>query len=90
MIRIATDFNWREGHTTIVLPDDVPVEVLVTGTRIILYEPYQKEWMECEAIVHPGERWPWVADIVKGTIKDHFDGNENSESNENTRRPDKA
>lgn len=38
-VRIATDFNWREDYLTIVLPDRAPAEVLVPGTRVILYEP---------------------------------------------------
>ena len=66
MVRIATDFNWREDYLTIVLPDRVPAEVLVPGTRVILYEPGD---IECEAIVRRGKTWPWVADIVEGTIK---------------------
>lgn len=67
LMRIDTDFNWREDYLTIVLPDRVPAEVLVPGMRIILYEP---GGMECEAIVRRGKTWPWVADIVEGTIKD--------------------
>ena len=46
----------------------VPPEVLVPGTRVILYEPEEVE-MRCEAIVRRGKVWPWVADIVKGTFK---------------------
>jgi hypothetical protein len=68
LVRIATDFNWREDYRTIVLPDRAPAEVLVPGTRIILYEP---DAFECEAIVRRGETWPWVADIIEGTIKNY-------------------
>jgi hypothetical protein len=73
MIRIMTDFNTREGDTTIVLRDDAPAEALVVGARIILYEPGD---IECEAIVRRGETWPWVADIVKGTVVDPPDDGE--------------
>lgn len=76
LVRIMTDFNWREDYLTIVLPNGVPAEVLVPGTRIILYEPGD---IECEAIVRRGETWPWVADIVEGTIKAPLDENASGE-----------
>ena len=58
LVRIDTDFNWREDYLTIVLPDRAPAEVLVPGTRVILYEPDE---FECEAIVRRARRghgWP--------------------------------
>jgi hypothetical protein len=67
MVQITTDFNWREDILTVVLPDRVPIEILVPGTRIVLHEP---GGMECEAIVRRGNTWPWVADIVEDTIKE--------------------
>jgi hypothetical protein len=39
---------------------------LVTGTRVVLYEPNQ---IECEAIVRRGKTWPWVAEVVEGTVR---------------------
>lgn len=67
LVRIRADFNARDGYLGILLPDDAPAQVLVPGTRVILYEPGE---LECEAIVRRGERCPWAADIVEGTIKD--------------------
>ena len=66
MIRLMTDFNARDGDGAAALPSDAPAEVLVPGTRIILFEPHD---FECEAIVRRGEFREWVADIVEGTIK---------------------
>lgn len=71
MVRVLADFNARDGYLRILLPTDAPAEVLVPGTRVILYEPDE---LECEAIVRRGETWPWVADIVEGTIKDYPHG----------------
>jgi hypothetical protein len=67
VIRILNDFNTREDDWVIVLNEArTPPEALVTGTRVILYEP---DDVECEAIVRPGKTWPWVAEVVKGTVK---------------------
>ncbi len=68
LVRIKADFNARDGYLGIILPDDAPAEVLVPGAHVVLYEPDE---FECEAIVRRGETWPWVADIVEGTIKDY-------------------
>src|SRR5262249_38002853 len=66
MTRIEVDMNWREGSRTIVIPSRSISEVKLTiGQRVILYEP----GTECEAILRRGEQWPWVADIIDGTIK---------------------
>ena len=74
MIRILCDFNgmYEGGDNAVVLNEKfVPPEVLVPGTRVILYEPgLEKEVeMECEAIVRRGKIWPWIGEIVKGTFK---------------------
>jgi hypothetical protein len=67
MIRIEIDCNWREDMRTIVLPEARVAEFgLQGGERVILHEP----GMECEAIVRCGKQWPWVADVIEGTIKD--------------------
>jgi hypothetical protein len=67
MLRIGVDFNTREGPRTIVLTEqNVPPEILVEGTRVILYEEGD---MECEAVVRKGDTWDWVADIIEGTIR---------------------
>ncbi len=66
MIRIAVDCNWREDTRTIVIPhEDVPESHLRVGAKVTLHEP----GMECEAILRHGKQWPWVADIIEGTIK---------------------
>jgi len=68
MIRILNDFNLMEDEWSVVLHEmHTPAEALVPGTRVVLYEPDQ---IECEAIVRRGKTWPWVADIVAGTMKD--------------------
>jgi hypothetical protein len=64
MLRIAVDFNLREGPRTIVLRS-LPAGVTV-GTKVVLYEPGD---IECEAIVRRGDIWDWVADMVEGSIK---------------------
>lgn len=66
MIRIAVDCNWREDTRTIVIRhENVPEFHLRVGVKVTLHEP----GMECEAILRHGKRWPWVADIIEGTIK---------------------
>ena len=66
MIRLEVDINRREGHRTIVIPEQsVLGKDLKVGTTVVLYEP----GMECEAILRHGKDWPWVADIIEGTIK---------------------
>ena len=67
MLRILVDVNWREDDRTIVIPEErVSRDNLLEGKRVILYEP----GMECEAILRRGVQWPWVADIVEGTIRE--------------------
>lgn len=67
MIRILNDFNLMEEDRAVVLHvEHTPPEVLVPGTRVILYEPGQ---MECEAIVRRGKQFAWVADMIEETIK---------------------
>lgn len=67
MIRILNDFNLMEDDRAVVLHvEHTPPEALVPGIRVVLYEPGD---IECEAIVRRGKTWPWVADIVEGTIK---------------------
>lgn len=67
MLRISVDCNSREGLRTIVVPSDrMDPTDLVDGRRVVLYEP----GMECEAILLRGKIWPWVADIVDGTVKE--------------------
>jgi hypothetical protein len=67
MIRIPVDMNWREDRQTIVIPPrSISENELEVGKRVILHEP----GVECEAILRHGTQWPWVADIVEGTIKE--------------------
>ena len=67
MLKILIDVNWREENNAIVIPEEsVSRDNLLEGKRVILYEP----GMECEAILRRGAVWPWVADIVEGTIKE--------------------
>ncbi len=67
MIRIPVDCNWREDAWAIVIrPENIAIFGLKIGDRVVLHEP----GMECEAILRRGTQWPWVADIVEGTIKD--------------------
>jgi hypothetical protein len=79
LVRVWIEFNRREG-LAIVLPDDAPPEVLVTGTRICFYERNETEWRGGVAIVRRGEKSPWVADI-EGTI-DEYPEYKESESQE--------
>lgn len=68
MLRIAVDFNRREGPSTIAIPlDKVPEEELQVGAIVTLCEPGD---IECEAILRRGARWRWVADMLDGTIRD--------------------
>jgi hypothetical protein len=67
VIRLEIDCNRTEAARTIVVHEGVVAKFgLKAGDRVVLYEP----GMECEAILRPGETWPWGADIVEGTIKD--------------------
>ena len=68
MVRIAVDFNRREGVRTVALGSsaDIPEEARHVGALVTLYEPGE---IECEAIVRHGQRWEWVADILDGTIR---------------------
>jgi hypothetical protein len=67
MIRILNDFNDREDERTVVLNDArLPPDAMVPGARVFLYEPDQ---IECEAIVRRGKTWPWVAEMIAGTIR---------------------
>jgi hypothetical protein len=67
MIRLPIDCNCCEGPRTIVVDaKDVAKFRLKIGDRVVLHEP----GMECEAILRDGDQWPWVADIVEGSIKD--------------------
>jgi hypothetical protein len=76
LVRIRADFNARDGYLGILLPDDAPAEALAPGARVILYEPGE---LQCEAIVRRGERCPWAAGIVEGSIKYPPDENANGE-----------
>ena len=68
MARIHVDFNRREGPRTVAItPEEIPEEELKVGAIVTLYEPGD---IECEAILHHGTRWKWVADILDGTIRD--------------------
>jgi hypothetical protein len=58
---------------TVILPSSTPSEALVPGTRVILYEP---DDIECEAIVRRDTAFSWVAEIVKGTMKDLVPGDD--------------
>jgi hypothetical protein len=88
LVRVRTDFNLREG-LAVVLPDDAPAAVLVAGTRIMFYERDQTEWRERLAIVRPGEEFPWVADIVEGTLMDYpeYRGKSGNEGRKDGERP---
>jgi hypothetical protein len=88
LVRVRTDFNRREGFA-VVLPDDAPAAVLVAGTRIMFYERDQTEWREGVAIVRPGEEFPWVADIVEGTIMDYpeYKGKSGNDESKDGERP---
>ncbi|MBI2739176.1 MAG: hypothetical protein HYX38_21870 [Rhodospirillales bacterium] len=67
MTKIEVDMNLREDVFTIVVPLQLVSEFqLKVGDRVLLYEP----GTECEAILRHGKQWPWVADIVEGTIRD--------------------
>ena len=69
MIRLLVHFADTEDDGAVVLNEShIPPEVLVTGTRVILYEPEEVE-MRCEAIVRRGKVWPWVAEIIEGTFR---------------------
>lgn len=66
MLRIHVDTNSREGVTASVIPEsEVPNEDLIFGRRAILFET----GFEGEAVLRRGEQWPWVADIVGGTVE---------------------
>ncbi len=67
MVRLHIDCNRCDGPRSIAVDErEVAKLGLKAGDRVVLYEP----GMECEAVLRPGEIWPWVADIVEGTIKD--------------------
>jgi hypothetical protein len=73
MIRISVDFNRMADDQAVILPSWTPSEALVPGTRVILYEP---DDIECEAIVRRDAAFPWVAEIVKGTMRDLVPGDD--------------
>jgi hypothetical protein len=67
MIRLHVDFNglYEGEHNAVALNEaHVPPEVLVPGTRVILYEPDGDGYMECDAIVRHGKIWPWVGEVI--------------------------
>lgn len=67
MLRLEVDINLREGDRAIVIPSQSATgKELRVGERVVLYEP----GMECEAVLRRGKAWPWVADILDGTIKE--------------------
>jgi hypothetical protein len=67
MIKIYNDFNTREGDWEVVLNERfTPPEALVEGTRVIIVCEVS---FECEAIVRHGKVWPWIGDVVAGTVR---------------------
>ena len=80
MIKIYNDFNTREGDWEVVLNERfTPPEALVEGTRIIVV---CEDSFECEAIVRRGKIWPWIGDVVAGTVKYYSEAVPKDEANE--------
>jgi len=70
MRRIYVDFNAREvcpdkQSVAVSLPPSMQHEPLLEGEWIVAYD----EETECQAVVRVGSRFPWVADILIGSIK---------------------
>lgn len=61
------DFNRNSDGVAILRPWEIPPDQLKEGTKIVIYEP---EDIECDAILRRGVQSEWVADIVKGTIRE--------------------
>jgi len=76
MLAVQVDFNEREvyadGDQAAAIsfgPQENPPALerkLEGGLRVLLYD-----WeMRREGVVRPGDLYPWVADIVRGSIRD--------------------